>query len=407
MHGTTNRLTFAARTFAVAAGLLALSAPDGAAQTAGGPRWQSWLGCWTGQVTDALVPTTAPLVCVTPTASADAVDIATVAGGKVVSTVRVDASGGGREQPIEAKGCTGTQRAQWSADERRVYLRSVTTCDGIRRVSSGILAITANGEWLDVQGLAAGEGENVRVARYHDAGISSGVPAEIVAALAGRTAAAQGARIAAGATIGTQAVIEASRAASPAVVEAWLLERGQEFALDAHTLLALADAGVPARVTDALVAVSNPKVFAVQHPEDKTRVTSLNDDTRRNQIHVYMEPLDWAWGSPYSYGYGYDYGRYGYGRYSPYGYGTYGYPGYFGTAPVIIVNGQASATHGRVVKGRGYTQVDQSSTSRSPSGRTAEPRSSSGSSSSTSGSSSSTPARAPDPAPTRTAHPKP
>jgi len=35
----------------------------------------------------------------------------------------------------------------------------------------------------------------------------------------------------------------------------------------------LADAGVPARVTDAMIAVSNPNVFAVGHPDATRFVT--------------------------------------------------------------------------------------------------------------------------------------
>ncbi len=58
--------------------------------------------------------------------------------GKIVSTQRIDASGA--ERPVDAKGCTGVQRATWSADERRIYLRSASTCDGLKSTTSAILA---------------------------------------------------------------------------------------------------------------------------------------------------------------------------------------------------------------------------------------------------------------------------
>ena len=416
MTTTMNRLAAATRTVAIAAALVSLTAATSAAQSNSGSRWQGWLGCWTAAAPDLLVPGAVPLVCITPTPNADVVDVMTIADGKVVATKHIDASG--REQPMDVKDCSGTQRAEWSADGRRVYLKAVATCGGTSRTTSGILAIAPSGDWLDVQGVAAGEGENVRVAHYRDAGLPSTLPANIAAALEGRSISVQGARIAAGAAVGTNAVIEASKAATPAVVEAWLLERGQKFSLDARTLVQLADAGVPARVTDAMVAVSNPKAFAVAHPEP--RDNGLDDDVAGRRISVYMTPMydPWGWGySPYSgYGYGNNYGGYNYGArgYGGYGYGGYGYPGYYGGAPVIIIGqpGGVSSGHGRMVKGQGYVpDVPAGTTERRAVPRSSSPAStpdrSAGSSSGSSSSGSSSPAPAPAPAPQRTARPRP
>jgi hypothetical protein len=410
------RIVAFTRSAAVAAGLVGLVAGGAGAQQAAGS-WQGWLGCWTaGPAIGGIAPSAvAPLVCITPTADANVVEVVTVSDAKVISTQRIDASG--RERPLETKGCTGTQRAQWSADGRRVYLKAVATCDGVARVTSGIIAMSPTGEWLDVQGVAAGSDEGVRVARYRDAGVPSAVPEEVAARLRERATASLGARLAAGATIGSSAVIEASRSVTPAVVQAWLLERGQAFSLDAAELVRLADAGVPARVTDAMVAVSNPQVFAVARPEARTRDRLNDDDVVGRRIYVYMDPSysPYGWGyAPYGYGYGYGYGQYGY---SPLGYGGgYGYgSGYYGAGyfpPVVIVNpGQAQA-RGQAVKGRGYTQTDPGSSTATPaSARTTERAASSGSNS---GSSSSPPRSEPprsdpprsDPPP-RTAHPKP
>ena len=318
MRVTINRLARATRTAAIAVALVSLSAATGAAQQANGSRWQGWLGCWTAAAPDALVPSNAPVVCITPTSNADVVNVATVQDGKVLATKTIDASGAA--QPIEAKDCTGTQSAEWSADARRVYLKATANCAGTTRTTSGILAMSPTGEWLDVQGIAAGEGENVRVARYRDAGLPETLPADIKAALEGRNASVQGARVAVGANIGTAAVIEASKKATPAVVEAWLLERGQRFALDAKTLMQLADAGVPARVTDAMVAVSNPQQFAVAHEAPATQYNRPDDEVTGRRIPVFLAPPPYdpfSWGySPYGYGYGYPYGYgYSYGGY--------------------------------------------------------------------------------------------
>src|SRR5215203_300782 len=202
-------------------GLALVAATSVAAQEARvGPKWQAWIGCWTASVPGASAFATpaenGTFVCITPSAGGDAVDVTTVGEGKVVSTQRLDASGA--DHPLEAKGCTGVQRASWSADERRVYLRSSSTCDGLKSSTSAILSMTATGEWLDVRGVSSYGDVNVRVARYRDAGIPSTVPAEIASALRDRGAGYETARIAAGAPIGTTAVIEASRAADSTVV---------------------------------------------------------------------------------------------------------------------------------------------------------------------------------------------
>jgi hypothetical protein len=403
MEGPMTHVFSLARSAAVAAGLAALVAGSAGAQQPAGS-WQGWLGCWTaGPSIGGIAPSAVgPLVCITPTTDANVVEVATITGDSVVSTQRIDASG--RELPIEAKGCTGVQRAQWSADGRRVYLRAIAKCDGLEQVTSGIIAMSPKGEWLDVQGVAAGGEEGVRVARYRDAGVPSAVPARIAAALRERGVSSQGTRFAAGGTIGSSAVIEASSAATPAVVEAWLMERGQAFPLDARELVRLADAGVPARVTDAMVAVSNPNVFAVARPDEGGRSRSRLDDEdiTGRRVYVFMDPAysPYRWGyTPYGYG-PYGYSPLGYGRYG-YGSGYYGYPGY--VAPIVVVNPQQPQTRGHAVKGRGYTQGEPSTATPAPSSSRG---SSSSSGSSSSGSSSSQPARDPAPAP-RTAHPRP
>jgi hypothetical protein len=386
-----------------AVALLALTAArtTEAQSVSRGPRWQAFLGCWTSApARDALLPVvTAPtLVCITPTADADAVDVSTLTNGSVMtSRQRIDASG--REVPLVAKDCTGTQSARWSTDERRIYLKAVATCAGFTRTTSGILAMSPRGEWLDVQGIAADGGENVRVARYRDAGVPSSVPEDIASALSGRGVATQGARAATGAPVGSAAVIDASRNATESVVEAWLLERGQRFELTGRELIALADAGVPAKVTDAMVAVSNPKFFSVAHSGGARPV---EDEITGQRIHVYLDRDPWGWGySPYGYS-GYSYGL---DRYDRYGYGSYygaGYPQYY--TPVIIVNGdKSSQQHGRMVHGQGYVPAGETAGTASPT-----PSSSSGSgASSGSGSSGSSSGSTSQPAPDRTAKPRP
>ena len=391
---------------ALAIGIVA--AGTAGAQGSAGPRWQAWAGCWTAAApTEAYGSSqfAAPIVCVLPTSNTDVVEVATIADGKVGKRDTIDASGIARA--IHTKDCDGSQVARWSADERRVYLSSSTTCFGMKSSVSSILAMSEKGEWLDVRGVNAGDGESVRIARYRDIGLPTSVPAEITDALRARGGSANGARIAAGAKIGTTAVAEASKAADEAVVEAWLLERGQRFALNANTLVEMSDAGMPSRVTDAMVAVSNPTAFNLARAEPASRSDMGEDDARYGRrIPVYLDPYD-PWGYGYS-RYGYSrYGQYGYGYGSPYGYGGYGYYGGY-SGPIIIVTnttgGTAQITNPQVVRGRGYTQNSGSASS----GRSASPSAeSSPSGSSTSSSSQGQSAPQPQPPTQRTAKPRP
>jgi hypothetical protein len=347
----------------VALGIVALGASASAAQQASaGPKWQGWLGCWTPAPSAEAIfetPASGMFVCISPTANADVVTFTTIENGKQVSQQTVDASG--KEQPLGADKCNGAQRAKWSDDQRRLFLSSAATCEGLRTATSAILSITPSGDWLDVRGVNAAGTENVRVARYRDAGLPSTIPAEIASALRGRGMASENARIATGASLPTTAVVEASRSAEPAVVQAWLLELGQRFAVDAATLKQLAKAGVPGKVTDAMVAASYPRAFQVARAE-RRGVSSDDVAYRGRRITAWVDRDPWLWGAS---GYGaYGYGPYGYG-YSPYGYGYSSGGGYYGgyySPPIIIVNGsQAPAPHGQVVKGRGYTQTPPSS----------------------------------------------
>ena len=379
----------AARLGALVAGLFAATAPTADAQSAYGGRFQAWVGCWSAEQTIVGSPTTiGPIVCITPTSDPNVVEVATLQEGKVVAREKLDATG--REQAIDAKGCTATQRANWSTDGRRVYLRSAGSCEGIARSTSGILAITPSGEWLDIQGITAGDGSNVRVARYRDIGVPRSVPAEIASALSGRDLTAQNARIAAGAPVRMSDVVEASRAADSLVVEAWLLEREQRFAVSARDLVMLADAGVPARVTDALVAVSNPQSFALARADEDAPDRGSDEIGGRGVTgypDIYGAPWGWGYYSPYRYGRGY------------YG-GSLGYPGFY-NPPVVIVDGRGNRANGRMVKGQGYTQ----DAARSGSGEASSTRTTRPSQPSSAGSSTRSPDRAPS-APARTAKPR-
>lgn len=413
-------------TTALVAGLVTLALPitmfaQGAPTD---PRWQGWIGCWRpaptpstpdDQVASLGLPTVdanVPLLCVVPAEGVSAVEMVTVADGKVVTRETIDASG--TELSRERGGCAGVESARWSADARRVYLTSKFTCPGdLERTSKGLLAISSEGELLDVQGVSSGSGKSVRVARYRDAGVPASLPAEIARAIDGRAMAIGASRTAAAAPITEIEIVDASRNLDAPVVQAWLIESGQHFSVDAKTLLRLAKAGVPGGVTDVLVALSNPKVFAVNRATfagdvlaPQGRAGALAGSGRTIYADVYPPNV----GGYYS-GYQnpcYGYSTFGYSSlaylplaysslgYSPCGYSSLGGGGYGGYGytygagvPVIIVRSGAEQRHGKVVNGQGYTRNDPPSTSGASSTSERQPRSAPASDTKSSGSSSS------------------
>ena len=428
-----------------------------AAQSSADSRWLAWTGCWQpvdgppGQATssgsgdigltmlrmipNASVPsrsvnTSLPLVCVVPGTAASTVHVVTVDSGRVIARDTIDASG--QQVAMSRDGCTGWRRATWSPDNRRVYLRSELDCTGgLHRLSTAVLAISPAAEWLDVQGLRVSGTTAVRTRRYRDVGIPANLPADIAGALSnavqGKQLAVATARASVAAQVLSRDIIDATRQLDPAVVQAWLVERGQRFDLDAKQLVALADAGVPGSVTDAMVALSFPEHFELQ----RAPVSSLYGEgplTRADSARIANEYLysqcslgyDPFWYSTCGFGYSslYSYGRYGsrygYGYgYSPYGYG-YGsgyYGGYVYYVPVIV-DRTAPEAHGQVIKGRGYTRGTSSSGATSSGGGGSRSSGSSGSSSGSSGggsgsSSSSGSSGGGSSSTGRTAHPRP
>jgi hypothetical protein len=198
------------------------------------------------------------------------------------------------------------------------------------------------------------------------------------------------ARDAAGAPPEPDDVVEASHHVAPGVVEAWLVEEGEGFALDARGLEHLKQAGVSDRVIDVMVALSYPKVFAIDlasHSGER-RAPEPGGYMRRPNVYGLgydspfgcYSPYSWDCYSPYGWEYYSPYFSSPYGYYSPYGYFS-GY-GFYPGGGVIVVSGGGGqvARHGRMVIGRGYTKGGA--------GQTASPRRSRGSSESSQPSSS-------------------
>lgn len=306
--------------------------------------WAPWIGCW-DLVPRGDAPASSERVCVVPTDNAAVVDLVSLAGDSVLSRQRLDASATNRT--MQQGNCTGTESVH--ATGARVYLRTEMKCGGEDRLVNGVMAMSRDGEWLDVRGVAFGSNVGVRASRYREAPPSATLPAEVSAALRGQPRGMYPARLAAMGPVQLSDVVEASRFLEVGVLQTWLAERGQGFGLDAERLVALEREGVAPSVIDVMVALSYPQVFAL----DRTQLGDPPPDTRGE-----MRGGEYGGGGYYGGGY-YGGGYYDRGwGYDPYGYGYgRGYGWYSGRRPIVVVQRPASsndAEHGQVVKGRGY-----------------------------------------------------
>lgn len=358
-----NRIT----TPVLAAAMLLGVAGAAAAQEAG-PGWLAWTGCWEAVAApDARAD--APVVCVVPGAGARAAAFVTLRDGALADRQPVTADG--ERHSVDRGGCAGWESARWAEDGYRLFLRSELDCAGVKRASSTILAILPDGQWLDARALESGGEAYVSVQRYHPFSGDAERIAGIEATVRERAAAIHAARDVAGARLSVRDVTEASRHAHPGAVQALIAERGTGFGLDAETLVALSDAGVPGETTDLMVALSFPDVFEVDRGSRRAAARTADPgaagvwgadpwaaparDPWRGGGRADRwgrggwSPYGSCYGGCYDYGYGYNYG-YGYGNRYPYGYGT-------GRPPIVVVRRREDPDNGgKVVNGRGYTR---------------------------------------------------
>jgi hypothetical protein len=190
-------------------------------------------------------------------------------------------------------------------------------------------------------------------------------------------------RMLAGSTVGPDDVIDASKHVDAHVVEAWLIERGQQFDVDGKMLVALSRAGVPGSVTDVMIGVSYPERFVLARDEGGTttsgggggggtpsRMMEQNGDLRacaqlrmRNpyryspydQCDRYMDAYDDPFLGRYGYYNGYYYNGYYYG-YGRYGYYDPIYTRHYSEQVVVIDRRKPEPPHGTLVNGQGYTR---------------------------------------------------
>lgn len=351
--------------FSLASGAAYAQAPAAPAVTTTqvDARFASWLGCW--RLEDDLAGTGARL-CLTP--DNGGVRLATIVGQVAGAEEHLTADGVAR--PIVDAECKGTERAEWSRDGLRMFRHTDVTCGSEmpRKVAS--IAFVSGASFTNVQLVEGGGNRSVRVQRYRRAAdqtladgtrIRVGAPSTRVA-LPGDDA------------WNIEDVIEASGKVPAEAVQAAVAESKSRFVVNKRSLVAMADAGVSASVIDLMIGLAFPQRFVVERRGGGGGSEApVGISVGGGYYDPFLSPLMTSGMYADCYGYNaWGYRSYYYsmcGPYSPYAtYGYYGYGGYGGYYPYypgggwVVVDPNppgvgVPAAEGRVVNGRGYTQV--------------------------------------------------
>lgn len=340
-----------------------------AAQTAAAPalqdaKWSAYVGCWR-DVDDPAG--NGARICVTPDGAGVRVSTI-VAGQRVRDEVHV---ADGVARPVDANGCRGTETARWSDLGQRIYRRAEVACDsGEPRTLSTASYFVPGPTWVDIETVDHDGAISVRVSRL--------VRASNQTLLDGTTlgrAAARGPGAEAMARFSVADVIDLSSALPPDGVQAAIAEAPTTFRLNAAALSKMADANVGPRVIDLMVGLTYPKKFQVSRLGSggggggfgglDMLGMGMSDPFFAGIVgpaafNCYS-PYGWAQSSYWGNCAGYDptmASMYP-GYYNGY-WGAYG-PGWVVTQPSTGSGGPTTPVQpqgdGRLVNGRGYTQV--------------------------------------------------
>jgi uncharacterized membrane protein YgcG len=366
------------------------------AQSASNP-WAAFYGCWAPTEGSRSLAVT----CVLPAEGAPlAIEQLDVVAGNVVRSVSLHADG--RRRDIDAAGCTGWESAAFSVDGARVYARGSATCgDAGEQLTSGLLSITPEGQFLEVSSVRAGEQRSVTTRRYALLPWVE-VPPALQPRLAATARLAEGARTRAALPVDMDRLEDALQFADAKVVEAWMAETGvgvSSFRVTRRELERLVAMNAPTGIIDLSVALANPVQFAPRveragggpNAWDRPLYSGLGIGSI-HQFDAFCDQLQFglfSWrgsfplwsmvpGLPLSFNGNFPecFGRglYSSWAFGPYGRFGYGYVGNGYVGPGVVVTTEPRRPPGTVTKGRGYTQGDNST----PSGGTGRGRESSG-----------------------------
>ncbi len=327
-------------------------------------RWQPWLGCWRADTDGA---GTSARLCVTPGPDGG-VSIVTLVGVQQTSAETRIADD--RDHAVTVDDCRGSERVRWSANGRRWFRTATATCGAeAPRTLSSVAFMTEGPTWVEVQSVVQGAETNVRVQRFRLAAsqrLADGRPVQQAGA---------GAFELADVPWTIDDVLELSAALPPDGVQAAIGEGRTAFALNKRSLVALADAKVAERVIDLMVGLTYPSHFVIKSGGGSTAGLMASGAYDPFFSPIIGPAVYYGCYSPYAWAAS-SYWR-DCGSMSPYllGYGPGYYYGYYGyDYPWVVIPGGGTGSgggggevvvqpEGRVVNGRGYTQVTPVETS--------------------------------------------
>jgi hypothetical protein len=345
--------------------------------------WAAFYGCWA----PANGARTLAVTCVLPVeGSRLEVEQLSVVGGNIASAVSLRADG--ERRAIDAEGCEGWEVAAFSADGALVYARGSATCaESTEQLTSGVLSITPQGQFLQVAAVRVGDQQTLTTQRFALLRWVE-VPPVVQDRLAHLAMTADGARTAAARPLHLDVVEDALQFADASVVEAWMAETGtakSSFRVTRRELERLVAIEAPTSIIDMSVALANPQRFAPRvervsvggangwgTPRQQGWLgNSLHLDTFCDQMQMGM--FNWRgnfplWSMYPGMGLAY-YGWFpecaGRGFYSRWAFGGFGpgnwlgrwYGGPFtgGIVPVVVTN-EPRRNPGTVNRGSGYTR---------------------------------------------------
>jgi hypothetical protein len=260
--------------------LMVLVLPTGLrAQTTPDARALRLLGCWTPASLSAI--DARPRTCLLPSDSlSSAIELVTLsaAGAMLGPGTLIHTSGDAH--PMKADGCRGTERASWSEDDMRLYLRATLQCgaEGVRE-QFGLITLDRQ-DLLIIRGVSGGPNGGVQVdALVSDSAGTDSMTMAMRARVARAAALGTSAREIGAEAITVAALSEAITATSAPVVEAWLITQHAPLSVNVTALRAMKRAGLPTRTIDVLVALANPAAFTLRDPNG-VPLRSVNETGR-------------------------------------------------------------------------------------------------------------------------------
>ncbi|MDT8368375.1 MAG: hypothetical protein RQ745_04170 [Longimicrobiales bacterium] len=266
-------------------------------------RWRPWTGCW-NSVDDAEA-----LLCVEP--AEGGIEFLTVSDGGTLVQEEIIADGS--VQTLDLEGCEGVRRAEFSRDGERIYLRDEIDCNGTREVVTGVIAMIAPEEWIDIRGSIDGRGLWSRTfRRVSDAeatahGFPDANDPDDLSVRLMRWRASEPSDFA--------DLIEVHERTGEGVTRAWVSEQLDPFPVNADALLSLSRAGVPESVIDVVVAHAFPERFVLAEEPGRQAREGEDPRTARAFTYVTLDPYYGSFGSLH----GFNSARFGHGFGSHFG----------------------------------------------------------------------------------------